>query len=131
MKALDTNVLVRFLLNDDEVQGEKVRQLFERAELSQERFFVTNVVVLEMLWVLSAVYDLTRLDVLQGLELLTELPILRFEDHHATLDLIRLGRRSKTDLPDLLIGLLGRARGCETTLTFDKGARKSGLFEHF
>ncbi|MCP3963530.1 MAG: type II toxin-antitoxin system VapC family toxin [bacterium] len=129
MKALDTNVLVRFLVNDDDAQGRRVKRLFEQAEESRNRFLITNAVVLEILWVLSAVYDFTRQEVLQALELLTELPILAFESHDGILELIRLGRDMKADLPDLLIGLSGRTAGCGTTLTFDQGLGDTGLFE--
>jgi len=43
--------------------------------------------------------------------------------------LIRLGHTTRADLPDLLIGLVGKSRGCETTLTFEKGLTSTGLFE--
>ena len=46
MKAIDTNVLVRFLVNDDPVQGEQVRQLFAAAERQREAFFVPILVLL-------------------------------------------------------------------------------------
>ena len=129
MKALDTNVLIRFLVNDDKAQGRKVKKLFEETEEVAGRFLITTPVVLEILWVLSAVYDFTREEILQALELLTQLPILEFEDYSSMQQLIRLGHATRADLPDLLIGLAGKSRGCETTLTFEKGLLPTGLFE--
>ena len=82
-----------------------------------------------MLWVLSAVYDFTRVETVQALELLTQMPILEFENYELVQELIRLGRATKTDLPDLLIGLSGKSCGCEATLTFEKGLAATGLFE--
>ena len=129
MKALDTNVLVRFLLADDKAQARRVRDIFEDAERTGDRFMVTSPVVLEMIWVLSAVYDFSREEVNRALELLSQMPILEFQDYDRILDLIRLGKTSKADLPDVFIGLVGRSSGCETTLTFDKRLAATGLFE--
>ena len=129
MKALDTNVIVRFLINDDKTQGRKARVLFENAERTGERFLIGSSVLLETIWVLSAVYDLARKDVLHALELLTQIPILEFESYETVLELVRLGATTNADLPDLLIGLSGKAAGCESTLTFDKGLGPTGLFE--
>lgn len=47
MKALDTNILVRFLVNDDPEQAERVKELFIQAESTRDRFFVPVVVLLE------------------------------------------------------------------------------------
>jgi predicted nucleic-acid-binding protein len=129
LKALDTNVIVRFLINDDKTQGRKARVLFENAERTGERYLIGTTVLLETIWVLSAVYDLAREDVLHALELLTQIPILEFESYETVLELVRLGATTNADLPDLLIGLSGKAAGCESTLTFDKGLGRTGLFE--
>jgi predicted nucleic-acid-binding protein len=129
VKALDTNVVVRLLVNDDEEQGRRARSLLEDAEERGERFFLTRVALLETIWVLGAVYELDRSEVLAGVEALARLSCLELEDHAAALELVRLGKTTSLHLPDLVIGLAGRSRGCEATLTFDRGLRKSELFE--
>ncbi len=129
MKALDTNIIIRFLINDDKTQGRRVKKVFEEAEESGQPFLLTTPVLLEMIWVLSAVYDFRRDEILHALELLTEMPILEFEEYDQIMQLIYLGRGTKADLSDLLIGLSGKIRGCETTLTFEKGLKQTGLFE--
>ncbi len=90
---------------------------------------VTSPVLLELIWVLSAVYDFTRTEVTRALELLSQMPVLEFQDYDQVLDLIRLGTTSKSDLSDILIGLASRSCGCDTTLTFDKRLTTTGLFE--
>ena len=90
---------------------------------------VTSPVVLELIWVLSAVYDFSRDEVTRALELLSQMPILEFQDYDRILDLIRLGKTSKADLSDALIGSVGLSSGCEITLTFDKRLAATGLFE--
>lgn len=129
MKALDTNLLVRFLVSDDPVQAQAVKDCFESAERSGDVFMVANVVVLELIWVLSAVYDCARSDILDALEQLCMLPIIRFERSELVHQLINAGRTGTTDLPDILIGLSGQALGCETTLTFDRKAAESEIFD--
>ena len=129
MKALDTNVIVRFLVNDDQAQARLVKELLEAAEKAGQRFLLTTPVLLELIWVLSAVFDFSRDEVIKALDLLTQMPIFEFEDFAGTQKLVVLGRTTRADLPDLLIGLAGRSNGCTRTLTFDKGLSKTSLFE--
>jgi len=60
MKAVDTNILVRFLTKDDAIQAQKVYELFKKAETKREPLFVSLLVVLELLWVLESVYSIPR-----------------------------------------------------------------------
>jgi predicted nucleic-acid-binding protein len=129
MKALDTNVIIRFLLNDDKAQAGKVKTLFELAEKNHDLYFVPTPVILETIGVLSAVYDFKRDETLEALEMLTEMPILVFEHYDLVRRVVGLGRNTEVDIPDLLIGLSGKTSGCETTLTFEKGLEPTGLFE--
>jgi predicted nucleic-acid-binding protein len=64
MKALDTNVLVRFLVRDDEQQAKAVYRKFKQAEAKKEVFFIPVLVVLETVWVLESVYEITRQEIL-------------------------------------------------------------------
>jgi predicted nucleic-acid-binding protein len=77
MKALDTNVLVRFLVNDDPAQAEIVRRKLKEAEIDGEEFFVPLLVVLEMIWVLDSVYNISKQEMVDSLEALLRLPVLR------------------------------------------------------
>ncbi len=128
MISLDTSIVIRFLVNDDKTQAEKVRSLFADAEAGDENLFITNLVLLEVIWVLDAVYGCTRNEIVTAIEELHLLKVIRFESTIVTKDLCSLGRSTKTDLPDILIGLFSRNANCETTLTFDKKASKSPLF---
>lgn len=129
MRALDTNVVVRFLLNDDRRQGARAKRLLMRAESSGEPLLLTNPVLLELIRVLTAVYDFSRTEVLDALELLAGMPALCFESYDLVVSLITRGRDGRADLPDLLIGLWAAAQGCDSTVTFEKGLPATGLFE--
>lgn len=129
MKALDTNVLVRFLVKDDEQQAKTVYRLFKQAESKAEAFFIPILVVLETVWVLEAVYETTRQEILDSIDELLLMPILEFEAQSAIRSFISSARENKTDLSDLLIAHCAKYSGCDSVITFDKRASKLGLFE--
>ncbi|PKL37188.1 MAG: VapC toxin family PIN domain ribonuclease [Spirochaetae bacterium HGW-Spirochaetae-1] len=129
MKALDTNIIIRFLVNDDKKQGEAVKTLFLKTEKKGESFFITNTVLLETIYVLDSVYEYERKEILNALELMSMMKIIIFENPDVVHHLINSGRKSKTELEDLLIGIIAKEYGCESTITFDKKAAASKLFE--
>ena len=129
MKALDTNVLVRFLVKDDEQQAKTVYRLFKQAESKAEAFFIPILVVLETVWVLEAVYETTRQEILDSIDELLLMPILEFEAQSAIRSFISSARENKTDLSDLLIAHCAKYSGCDSVVTFDKRAAKFELFE--
>ncbi len=129
MKALDTNVLVRFLVRDDKRQAKTIYRIFKKAESDREVFFVPLLVVLETVWVLESVYDIPRQEILDSINELILMPILKFETQSAILNFISSARETKMDLSDLLIAHSAKFSGCECVLTFDKRASNFRLFE--
>lgn len=129
MKSLDTNVLIRFLVNDDAYQAKAVRALFLKAEEERTVFFITSVVLLELLYVLGSVYEYHRHDIIDAVKSLISMKILAFENTDAVHDFLLFGKNSSVELDDLLIGYIAKESGCETTITFDKKASRSDLFE--
>ena len=129
MKGLDTNILVRLLVADDAAQTQRVVEKLQSAERGGERFFVAGLVLLELLWVLESAYGCTRDEVLEALDQLSSMPVLRIENLEAIHRTIALGRQSKQDLSDLLIGCCAAANGCTSVLTFDRAATRHALFE--
>ena len=129
MRALDTNVLVRFLVKDDEEQTRIVYGRFQQAELSKELLFVPILVILEMIWVLDAVYAVKRTDILSAISHLLSMPILAFETQDAIRSFLTAAYETNVDLPDLLIAHSAKEAGCESVLTFDKRALKFAIFE--
>lgn len=129
MKALDTNILIRFLTGDDPAQAQKVYAVFKQAELKKEELFVPLPVVLEMLWVLEAVYEIPRAEILDAVGDLLLMPILKFEQQSTMQQFLQSARKSQYDLSDLLIAQSAKTNGCEAVLTFDKKASGFKLFE--
>jgi len=127
--AVDTNILVRFLMRDDEKQAETVLRRFQSAESRRERLRVSLLVVLELIWVLESVYEVSRFEILRALQDMRHMAVMVFEADTAVDKLLQDGLETKVDLSDILIARASEALGCETVLTFDKKAAKSGLFQ--
>jgi predicted nucleic-acid-binding protein len=129
MKAIDTNVLVRFLVNDDPAQAQIVRGIFSSADKQRASLFVPLLVLLETIWVLESAYKIQRSELIDVLGDLLLLPVLQFEQRSAVQRMLSRATANTIDLPDLLIDQSARLAGCETVLTFDKKAAKSDGFE--
>ena len=95
MKAIDTNVLVRFLVKDDERQSEIVYRVFRQAEMDKNTFFVPLLVVLETLWVLDSVYNIARNGILDSINEVLLMPILKFEAQATIQRFIFLARETE------------------------------------
>lgn len=128
MNALDTNILVRLVTDDDADMRESAVRLIEDTHTKKDVLLVPTVVVLELVWVLSARYGFSRTDILNALDRLSCVKGLRFDSDTRLHELIEIGRASTTDIPDILIGLCSRDSGCNFTWTFDKKAARSDLF---
>ena len=128
MQALDTNILVRFLVKDDEEQAGAVYKLFIKAERDRKKFFVPLLVLLELIWVLESLYKVSRNKLLHVISTLLMLPILEIEDRDVVYSFLSEAQKSTFDLDDLLIACKAKAKGCSQVITFDKKASKHGWF---
>ena len=129
MKALDTNILVRFLVRDDESQADHVLSVLQAAERKKEVFFVPSLVLLKTLWVLESVYEIPRTRICEVFEELLLLPVLKFEDQSAVRKFVREAFKTEIELSDLLIATSAEFHSCDSVITFDKKACRYGLFE--
>ena len=129
MKAVDTNILVRFLVRDDPKQSDAVYRKLKQTENENGVLFVPLLVVLETVWVLESVYDISKKEIAEAIDALLLMPVFQFEAQGAISSTIKSASETKLELSDLLIAHSARASGCETVITFDRGASKSELFE--
>ncbi len=128
MIAVDTNIIVRFLVRDDEKQAEAVRRRLKQAEERRERLKILLLVVMETIWVLESAYDKTRSEILDSIRDMRQMPIFDFEADSAVEGLLSDGPKCKADLADILIAHAAEATGCEAGITFDKGAATLPFF---
>lgn len=129
MKALDTNILVRFLVRDDPRQADAVYRLFKQAEIERTEFFIPVAVTLELIWVLESAYAISRKDLLDAIDDLLLMSIFLFEHHHALQQFVQNARSNTLDPADLIIAFTAIDQNCEKVLTFDRKALRSHLFE--
>ena len=123
MISLDTNVLVRLLVEDDEEQVAKARDLLRRSVEADEPCLVTVIALCELQWVLKRLYKVSREDLASAVEgLLLDDRYLIEESAAVGAAVVRF-RNGKADLADYLIGLKSRSLGAEETVTFDRALR--------
>ncbi len=123
MIGLDTNVLVRYIMQDDPKQSRKATALIESLN-DDHPGFITVVSVLELYWVLTTCYDLTDNQVKQALDVLLRTRQIIVDRADQVLRALRVFETSKADFADCLIERTSSSAGCEQTLTFDVNAAK-------
>jgi len=128
MRGIDTNILLRFLTRDDEEQAQRAADILTEECSETEPGFLTNIVLVELVWTLSRVFDYSRPQIVSALEALINSKELRFESPDETRAAIENYAEGKAGFADYLIGAVALANGCEDTLTFDKKAAKLSLF---
>lgn len=120
--GIDTNVLVRFLTQDDPPQSTAVNALLESARSRNRKVRVNLLVLLETAWVLRSAYGHPSSLILDVCERLVDTPPFVVESVHLVREAVRQARANKHELPDVLIGKANA--DCETTWTFDVKAAK-------
>ena len=123
MIGLDTNVLVRYIMQDDPGQSPKATRLIESLD-SDKPGYITLISVVELYWVLTSCYDLTGQHVAQALELILRSKQLMVERADQVVRALRVFAQGKADLADCLIERSAAGAGCVDTLTFDVAASK-------
>lgn len=120
MIALDTNVVVRFLVAGEPRQAARARAVVAYAASAGERLFIADVVWCETVWVLDSAYQFGRKEIGTALRRLLgarEVAVRSFDRLGAALDAYERGRG---DFGDYLIREEARAEGCEAVVTFDR-----------
>ena len=128
MIALDTNVLVRFLVEDDAVQSRAATAVITRAGRADEPLFVSDIVLCEVVWVLSVSYAAPKADIAAAIRKLLHARQLTFRASDVLLRALEAYAAGKGDFADYLVRENARAAGCDSVLTFDKSLLKEPGF---
>jgi predicted nucleic-acid-binding protein len=127
MTGLDTNVLLRFLLQDEPDQSAKATELISGFSL-QEPGFISNVTLAESVWVLERTYRRSKREISSFVRGLLDAEQVVVENHEVVAQALRKFDGSNGDFTDCLIERLGHSAGCARTMTFDVNASKmSGM----
>jgi predicted nucleic-acid-binding protein len=120
--GVDTNVLVRYLVRDDQLQFEKARRLIKREADKGEPVLVSLLVLLETEWVLRSRYELSKSEILSAFSALLDVADLAFEDEPSVEHALYYWKDSVADFADCLIDARNRRLGCQATATVDAKA---------
>ena len=124
MIGLDTNVLVRYIMQDDARQSALATRLVESLSVESPGF-VPLVSVLELAWVLSSAFALDRGQVVQAFESLLRTKEIAVERAEIVWKALRVFRSANAEFADCLIERSAAVAGCDRTMTFDRGAARS------
>lgn len=122
MFGIDTNVLVRFLLNDDPEQGAHVKKLIEEALATGQPVAVGLLVILETEWVLRSCAKIDKKAVITTLRMLLESRDLQIEHEDCLEHALYLYENNNADFADCLIATGYKRTGCSAMFTFDRKA---------
>jgi predicted nucleic-acid-binding protein len=125
--GLDTNIIIRYVVQDDPKQCDRVNDLMENRLTVHKPGFITLITLIETVWVLESSYSQPKkviLTVIHSLLATRQLVIERADIVH------KAAARYETanaDFSDSVIFLLSQDAGCSECFTFDKRARRTGM----
>ena len=128
MIGLDTNVLVRYLTQDDPVQSHKANEIIERRLTPANPGFLSVVTMAETVWVLERAYGLTAQEIAAAVERILQVEVLVVENEQEVFAAAVALKQGQGAFADALIAELGVRAGCTHTLTFDKKALRLPAF---
>jgi predicted nucleic-acid-binding protein len=127
--GLDTNVVVRYLAQDDPRQSAAASRFVETVLTPENPGFLSAVVLCEIAWVLAECYAADRARIRQAIEGLLVAKQIAIETPDVVRKALRNWNDSAADFADALIGEVARAAGATKIVTFDRAAAKLPGFE--
>jgi predicted nucleic-acid-binding protein len=117
MVGIDTNVILRYLLQDDPKQTPRANHIVDQVLSQENPEFITLVSVLEIVWVLRSLLKQTRTEIATHLENLLAADTLEVQNEQQVFEAVFALRRGTGEFEDALIGALNAWAGCPHTLT--------------
>jgi predicted nucleic-acid-binding protein len=129
MIGLDTNILVRYLIQDDAIQSRQATQIIERRLTEERPGFISVVTMVETVWVLDRVYGLSNYEIAAAVERILQADTLHVQNEQESFTAMIALKTGAGSFSDALIGALGAWAGCTVTLTFDKKTKRLKQFQ--
>jgi predicted nucleic-acid-binding protein len=129
MIGLDTNILVRYLTQDDPIQSPKAREIIERRLTEEKPGFVSIVAMVETVWVLERAYGRRPHEIAGAVERMLQTDVLIVENEQEVFTAMIALKQGQGSFADAAIAALGARVGCSSTLTFDRKALRLPGFE--
>ncbi len=128
MIGIDTNILVRYLTQDDPEQFQQAVTVLEQQCTVEVPGYISTIVLCELMWVLQRAYNIPRMQQADVINRLLHVPTLKVAQATVVRHALDDFQQHSADFADCLIGRLHQAAGCTTTVTLD---RKAGRLETF
>lgn len=125
MIGLDTNVLVRYIMQDDVRQSSLATKLIEGLSVDAPGF-ITLVSVIELTWVLESAFELNQSQIVEVFQRIMSVDVFKVDRVGIVASALRIYANSKADFADCLIERFSAHAGCAQTMTFDRHAAKTG-----
>jgi predicted nucleic-acid-binding protein len=122
MIGLDTNIIVRYLTQDDPIQSAVATEIMEQRLSEDNPGFVSIVAIVEVVWVLDRVYGMAPPEVAAAVERLLQADVLIMENEQEVFTAMIALKEDRGSFADALVAQLGTRAGCAHTLTFDRKA---------
>jgi len=128
MLGIDTNILIRYIVQDDPVQSPLVSHFLKKECTEQAPCYISHIVLCEVVWVLESAYDYKREKIAETLKLILETSHFIVEEPARTWCALEAYQKQSMDFSDALLGETNQLQGCETTVTLDRKASKMDTF---
>lgn len=128
MKGIDTNILVRYILQDHPQQYAQANSFIEKEKAAGRLIFINGTVLCEFVWVLETAYDYLRLEIAPVIEKILRTRQFCIYQSEVLWQSLYGYQKEGADFADHYIANLNMDNGCEYTVTFDK---KAGRLKHF
>lgn len=127
MIGLDTNVVIRYLTQDDPKQSAIANRIIEQELTEKNQGYITLISLIEIAWVLESCYEQTKDDLINVLDLLLTIKQISIEKTDLVYLALKRFRTGTADFSDALITLVCEDAGCKRIISFDKKAVTVGM----
>jgi predicted nucleic-acid-binding protein len=126
MIGIDTNILIRYLTQDDVEQAKTVEALLDKYLTKPKSVLINNIVMCKLVWVLDRGYKYSKNQIIEVVRQILSTEEFAFENQKVLWLALEQFEKKRLDFSDILIGQINKDQGCEYTFTFDKLALEEG-----
>lgn len=124
MIGLDTNILVRYIVQDDPKQSQKATDFIQKNCSIISPGFINSLVICELIWVLESAYNYSRDDIVSVIEKILRIRQFQIHEPEHMWSSLQKYKEKIADFSDCYIASINAEEGCNHTVTFDKKAAR-------
>ena len=129
MIGLDTNLLVRYITQDDPVQSPVAEDVIERQCSKDRPCFINHIILCELVWVLRRCYKAKKSEIIKVIEQILKTEEFAVQESDIVWLALNDYKDGGADFADYLIGRINTSKGCESTVTFDRKVLKMNAYK--